>query len=340
MKKVSVVILNWNGAEMLRRFLPSVIKFTDNKLADICVADNGSTDNSVAIVINEFPTVRLIPFSENYGFAGGYNMVMDHVDTEFVVLLNSDVEVTKGWIEPILSFMEDNPDVAACQPKILSFNNREQFEYAGASGGYIDRYGYPFCRGRVFDFLETDNGQYDTPTEVFWTSGAAMFVRRNLYIEVGGLDSRFFAHMEEIDLCWRFLSRGYRLMCIPASRVYHVGGATLKKENPRKTYLNFRNNLLMMYKNLPSDELRNVMHVRSILDNMAIMFYLLKLNIANAKAVIKARRDYITMRNDFKESRELNIKYSVISKIKYRFDFSIILECKLLGKNTYSRLLK
>lgn len=338
MKKVSVVILNWNGAEMLRTFLPSVVRFTDEEVAEVCVADNGSTDNSVEIVKNEFPSVRLIHFSENYGFAEGYNKALELLDTEYVVLLNSDVEVTENWIMPVLSFMEANPDVAACQPKILSYKDKSRFEYAGAAGGYIDKYGYPFCRGRIFDYLEPDNGQYDSPAEVFWTSGAAMFVRRNLYIEVGGLDSRFFAHMEEIDLCWRLLSRGYRLMCIPESKVYHVGGATLKKENPRKTYLNFRNNLLMMYKNLSSDELGSVMRVRCLLDLLALTFYFLKLDIPNAKAVIKARRDYNSMRNLFKEDREQNLKHTVNCRIKYRYDFSIILRCKLLGKKTYAQL--
>ena len=209
MRKVSVVILNWNGAEMLRTFLPSVVKYTNPELAEVCVADNDSTDNSVDIVRDEFPSVRLISFKENYGFAEGYNKVMDNVDTDYVVLLNSDVEVTEGWIEPILSYMESNKDVAACQPKILSYHDKKKFEYAGASGGYIDKYGYPFCRGRVFDSLETDNGQYDTAADIFWASGAAMFVRRDVYVAVGGLDPKFFAHMEEIDLCWRLLSRGW-----------------------------------------------------------------------------------------------------------------------------------
>lgn len=340
MKKVSVVILNWNGAQMLRTFLPSVVKFTNVELADVYVADNGSTDNSVEVVRKEFPSVKLIEFTDNYGFAEGYNRALKLLDTEFVVLLNSDVEVTENWIEPILSFMEVNPDVAACQPKILSYNDKRKFEYAGASGGYIDKYGYPFCRGRIFDNLEVDNGQYDAPAEVFWASGAAMFVRRRLYIEAGGLDSRFFAHMEEIDLCWRFLSRGYNIMCIPDSRVYHVGGATLKKENPKKTYLNFRNNLLMMYKNLPSGEFKKVMRIRYALDCIAVIFYLLKLDLANAKAVIKARSDYKAMRKDFECSRISNIEKSVIDKIKYKYNFSIILQCKLLGKNTYSKLLR
>lgn len=340
MRKVSVVILNLNGAEMLRTFLPSVVKYTNPELAEVCVADNGSTDNSVDIVRDEFPSVRLISFKENYGFAEGYNKVMDNVDTDYVVLLNSDVEVTEGWIEPILSYMESHKDVAACQPKILSYHDKKKFEYAGASGGYIDKYGYPFCRGRVFDSLETDNGQYDTPADIFWASGAAMFVRRDVYVAVGGLDPKFFAHMEEIDLCWRLLSRGYRLVCIPESKVYHVGGATLKKENPKKTYLNFRNNLLMMYKNLPSDELRKVMIVRCFLDYLAVVFYILKFDFSNAYAVVKARKDYSFMRKDFKSLRDENIRKTKRSKLKFRYDFSLILQSKIFGKTTYLRLVK
>lgn len=340
MRKVSVVILNWNGAEMLRTFLPSVVKYTNPELAEVCVADNGSTDNSVDIVRNEFPSVRFISFKENYGFAEGYNKVMDNVDTDYIVLLNSDVEVTEGWVEPILSYMESHKDVAACQPKILSYHDKKKFEYAGASGGYIDKYGYPFCRGRVFDSLETDNGQYDTPADIFWASGAAMFVRRDVYVAVGGLDPKFFAHMEEIDLCWRLLSRGYRLVCIPESKVYHVGGATLKKENPKKTYLNFRNNLLMMYKNLPSDELRKVMIVRCFLDYLAVVFYILKFDFSNVTAVVKARKDYSSMRKDFKSLRDENLRQTKRSKLKFRYDFSLILQSKIFGKTTYSRLVK
>lgn len=340
MIKVAVVILNWNGADMLRKFLPSVVKCTNPDLAEVYVADNGSTDNSIDMLKSEFPSVGLISFKENYGFAGGYNKVMEYVKAEYVVLLNSDVEVTERWIEPVLAYMELHDDVAACQPKILSFHDKSKFEYAGASGGFIDKYGYPFCRGRVFDSLETDNGQYDTPTDVFWASGAAMFVRRKVYMEVGGLDSRFFAHMEEIDLCWRLLSRGYRLVCVPGSKVYHVGGATLKKENPRKTYLNFRNNLLMLYKNLPSDELARIMSVRSFLDYLAVIFYILKFDFSNAKAVIKARRDYFSMLNDFKSSRDENLRHAKVISIKHRYNFSLILQSKIFGKTTFARLMK
>ena len=248
MKRVSVVILNWNGVDMLRKFIPSVIDNSVGEGIEICVADNASSDGSLEMLRTEFPVVRLIELDRNYGFAEGYNRALAQVDAEYVVLLNSDVEVTSHWLEPLLDYMDTHSGTVACQPKLLSWHNKEYFEYAGASGGFIDRYGYPFCRGRIFDVVEKDCGQYDTVTEVMWVTGAALFIRLADYREVGGLDDHFFAHMEEIDLCWRLRSRGKKLVCIPQSVVYHVGGATLKKENPRKTFLNFRNNLLMLYK--------------------------------------------------------------------------------------------
>ena len=250
MKKISHVILNWNGSEMLRTFLPSVVEFSQQDEVEICVADNGSTDDSVEVVRREFPQVRLIELASNYGFADGYNRALQQVDAEYVVLLNSDVEVTPHWLVPLMKYMDHHPEVAACQPKIRSYRQRGMFEYAGAAGGYIDRYGYPFCRGRILDKVEKDGGQYDSVESVFWATGAALFIRLKDYREAGGLDGRFFAHMEEIDLCWRLRARGRGIVCIPQSEVYHVGGATLAKENPRKTFLNFRNNLLMLYKNL------------------------------------------------------------------------------------------
>ena len=258
MKKISIVILNWNGEEMLRAFLPSVLVCSSGRDVEVCVADNGSTDASCAMLEEEFPIVRLIRLDENYGFAEGYNRALSQIDAEYVILLNSDVEVTPDWLQPLTEFMDNHPEVAACQPKIMSYKKRDTFEYAGAAGGFIDKLGYPFCRGRIFDVVEKDEGQYDTPLPVFWATGAALMIRLDVYKQVGGLDGRFFAHMEEIDLCWRLRSRGYGIYCIPQSEVYHVGGATLKKENPRKTFLNFRNNLLMLYKNLPEKELKSV----------------------------------------------------------------------------------
>ena len=276
MMKVSVVILNWNGCDMLRTFLPSVVRCSKSGQVEVCVADNGSTDASVEMLREEFPCVRIIVLDQNHGFADGYNLALQQVEAEYVVLLNSDVEVTEHWLEPMISYLDAHPEVAACQPKIRSQRQKEYFEYAGAAGGFIDKYGYPFCRGRVMEVVEKDEGQYDTILPVFWATGAALFIRLADYREAGGLDGRFFAHMEEIDLCWRLRSRGRKIVCIPQSTVYHVGGATLKKENPRKTFLNFRNNLVMLYKNLPDEELNKVMRIRACLDYVAAFTFLLK----------------------------------------------------------------
>lgn len=336
--KVSIVILNWNGADMLSSFLPSVVKNSQGDDIEICVADNGSTDSSCEVLQEHFPSVRLIRLDRNYGFAEGYNQALKYVSAKYVVLLNSDIEVTEGWLSPIVDYMDQHTYVAACQPKILSYRNRHMFEYAGASGGFIDKYGYPFCRGRIFDFAETDNGQYDTPIEIFWATGAALFIRKDVYDEVGGLDGRFFAHMEEIDLCWRLCSRGYKLMCIPQSVVYHVGGATLKKENPRKTYLNFRNNLLMLYKNLTSDELGRVMFVRKLLDFVAAVTFIIKGDLKNAKAVIQARKDYNKMLPDFKKDREYNLMKAKSDNIPTRYPFLLVWKNKILGIKRFSDL--
>ena len=296
MKKISVVILNWNGCEMLRSFLPSVVRYSAGDDVEVCVADNGSTDSSVSMLREEFPMVRLILLEQNNGFADGYNLALKEVEAEYVVLLNSDVEVTEHWLEPLADYMDAHPGVAACQPKILSWRDRTKFEYAGAAGGYMDYYGYPFCRGRVMGSVEEDRGQYDVIAPVFWATGAALFIRLADYIDAGGLDGRFFAHMEEIDLCWRLRSRGRGIVCIPQSTVYHVGAATLKKESPRKTFLNFRNNLVMLYKNLPDEEFTSVMRVRVFLDYLAAFQFLLKGQFGNAKAVVHARSEYKRIR--------------------------------------------
>ena len=338
MDKVAVVILNYNGADMLRTFLPGVIAYSEG--AKVIVADNASTDNSVDVVQNEFPQVRLIRLNSNYGFAGGYNKALEQVDAEYCLLLNSDVEVTAGWLTPLLSFMEQNSDAVACQPKILAYRQKEAFEYAGASGGFVDRYGYPFCRGRIFDAIENDNGQYDDVCRIFWATGAAMLVRREAYISAGGLDDRFFAHMEEIDLCWRMLARGGAIYVVPQSVVYHVGGATLNKSNPKKTYLNFRNNLLMLYKNLPQKELRPVMRVRCVLDYVAALKYLLSFSWGDFKAVLKARRDYKRMRGDYSGVRCDNIAATVNKNIEERRGFSILWQYYFCRKKRFSQLKK
>lgn len=336
--KVSVVILNWNGEEMLRTFLPSVVASVSDCIGEVCVADNASTDTSCEMIENEFPTVRLIRLDRNYGFAEGYNRALAQVDAEYVVLLNSDVEVTDGWLDPMITYMDTHPEVAGCQPKLLSYRQRDRFEYAGASGGFIDRYGYPFCRGRIFEEVEADKAQYDDVLPVFWATGAALMVRLEVYRKVGGLDGRFFAHMEEIDFCWRLRSRGYELVCLPFSKVYHVGGATLKKENPRKTLLNFRNNLLMLYKNLPENELAGVMRIRTCLDYIAALVFLLKADWRNAKAVMQARKEFRQMQPDFVADRQENLRLASVTVIPQRFLFSILWQTKIRRKKHFSDL--
>ena len=340
MKKISVVILNWNGVGMLQKFLPGVIKYSQGEGVEICVADNGSTDESVAWLRTYCPDVRLIVLDKNYGFADGYNKALEQVEAEYVVLLNSDVEVAPRWLEPMVAYMDSHPEVAACQPKIRSERNKEYFEYAGASGGYIDKYGYPFCRGRIFDVVEKDMGQYDSVVPVFWATGAALFIRLKDYWEAGGLDGRFFAHMEEIDLCWRLGSRGRGLVCVPQSVVFHVGAATLKKESPRKTFLNFRNNLLMLYKNLPEKELNKVLWIRGLLDIVAMMVFFLKGEKENAKAVFQARKEFKQLRPSFEASRKDNLRHAVTDQVPGKCSFSILWKFHVCGAKYFSKLAK
>lgn len=287
MPKVAVVILNWNGREFLRRFLPSVIAHS-SQVAEVIVADNASTDSSIELLQEEFPAVRIITNLTNGGFAHGYNEALKEVDADFFVLLNSDIEVTANWIEPVISLMESDKQIGACQPKLRSYHQTHMFEYAGAAGGFIDKYGYPFCRGRIFQELEADNGQYDDTREIFWATGACMFVRADLYRKFGGLDDDFFAHMEEIDFCWRLKNNGYKIMYCPQSVVFHVGGGTLPKKSAQKTYLNFRNNLSLLYKNLPSSLLWKVFLVRFPLDGVAALKFLLDGGFADFYAVTRA----------------------------------------------------
>lgn len=278
----------------MQMFLPSVVKFTDSEIADVVVADNGSTDGSAELLDSDFPSVIKLLFDKNHGFAGGYNLAIERLcDYEYIMLLNSDVEVTENWLKPMLEVMENDNGIAACQPKIKAYSDKSMFEYAGAAGGYLDCNGFPFCRGRVFDTVERDNGQYDGEVkQVFWASGAALLVRREDYISAGGLDTEFFAHMEEIDLCWRLNLLGKKICVVPQSTVYHVGGGTLAAGNPRKTYLNFRNNLFMLYKNLPLKEGRSIILRRKLLDGTAAAMFAAKLDFANVKAVWRAHRDF------------------------------------------------
>ena len=297
MKKVAVIILNWNGLPLLGQFVPAASRFTISADADLYVADNGSTDDSLAWLRSHHPEVKILELGENFGFAEGYKRAIKMVSEPYVVLLNSDVEVTEGWLDPLVSFLDENPDVAAVQPKILSWRDRSKFEYAGAAGGYLDRLGYPYCRGRLFDSIETDRGQYDgPPADICWASGAALLVRRQYYLDAGGLDARFFAHMEEIDLCCRLHARGRRVCAVTQSAVYHVGGASLPQGNPKKTYLNFRNNLLLLHKNLPRKKGRRLLFWRRLADTLAFGMFILKGDLPQARAILKAHADFRRMR--------------------------------------------
>ena len=338
MDKVAIVILNWNGCEMLGRYLPSVLASSGQDGVVVYVADNGSIDNSVEMLRRDFPQVHLILLKENHGFADGYNLALQQVDAEYVVLLNSDVQVSRHWLEPLLSYMDAHPEVAACQPKIRSLRQPDSFEYAGAAGGYLDKYGYPYCRGRIMDKVEEDRGQYASVAPIFWASGAALFIRLRDYFEVGGLDGRFFAHMEEIDLCWRLRARGRGIVCLPDSVVYHLGGATLQKESPRKTFLNFRNNLLMLYKNLPEAEFKPVMRIRACLDYVAALKFLVTGQLAHARAVMQARREYKAIRADFETSRQENLQKTILADIPERSRQSILVQRYLKGKRTFAQL--
>ena len=340
--KVAVVILNWNGEQMLHDFLPSVVKHSilpeSMGEAVVYVADNGSTDGSLALLAKEFPTVQTIVLDRNYGFADGYNMTFAQIDAEYAVLLNSDVEVTEGWLTSLVAYMDTRQNVAACQPKLMAYHHKDEFEYAGAMGGYLDRYGYPYCRGRIFDTVEKDYGQYDKDVPLLWATGACLMVRLPIYKEVGGLDGRFFAHMEEIDLCWRLRCRGYEVGSVPTSVVYHVGGATLNAGNPRKTFLNFRNNLLMLYKNLPEKDLYGVLFVRALLDYVAVGMFIMKGEWGSAKAVVRARREFHKLKREFRVSREENLRKAVSMDVAERSRFSILWKYHVNKCKTYDKL--
>jgi GT2 family glycosyltransferase len=338
-KKTAVVILNWNGRWLMEIFLSVLLKNTPNETADIIVADNGSTDGSLLFLEKWYPSVRLIRLDENYGFAEGYNKALSQLDYEYVVLLNSDVEVTSGWLTTAIDYLDANPETVALQPKILAYNKNSVFEYAGAAGGFFDMYGYPFCRGRIFTTTEKDTGQYDTLTEVLWASGACLFIRLKDYKEAGGLDAYFFAHQEEIDLCWRLRARGKKIVCLPQSVVYHVGGGTLKMEHPHKTFLNFRNNLLMLYKNLPEKYYKKVMFCRFFLDYAAALQFLLKGYPKNTISVVKARRDFQRQKKNYRIIRAENLKKTA------KDDFpsgilrkSLLWEYYIKGKKKYDLL--
>ncbi|MBQ1818707.1 MAG: glycosyltransferase family 2 protein [Bacteroidales bacterium] len=287
MSKLAIVILNWNGKRFLERFLPTLLR-TLPDYAEVVVCDNASKDDSVAFMEEHFPQVKLLLNERNEGFARGYNLALQRVEAKYYCLLNSDIEVTDGWIEPVIEQMDANEKIAAVQPKLRSFDRRDEFEYAGASGGYIDKYGYPFCRGRVFSNVEKDRGQYDDVIDIFWATGAAMFVRSDVYHLMEGLDGDFFAHMEEIDFCWRIKNLGYKIKVNPASVVYHIGGGTLPKNNSYKTFLNFRNSLYLLIKNLPEERLAKTLILRFFLDQVAAFSFLAQGHFKDFTAVYKA----------------------------------------------------
>lgn len=338
MEKVAIVILNWNGEKMLKEYLPSVLRYSKDE-ATVYVADNASTDDSLSLLRQHFPEVKLIVLDKNWGFAEGYNKALSQIEAEYYLLLNSDIEVTHHWLTPMIEYLDSHPDVAACQPKLLSMIDKDRFEYAGASGGYLDTFGYPFCRGRVFDTVEEDNGQYDNLADVLWASGAALMIRSKDYWDVDGLDARFFAHNEEIDLCWRLRIKGRRIVCVPESYVYHVGGGTLPKSNPMKTFLNFRNNLTMLYKCLPEEDLKRVMRWRWWLDYLAAWeMLILKRNVGDFKAIYRARKAFKMWRKDFEADRQRIQASRVERKVPERKGFSLLWQYYVKGRKAFSTL--
>lgn len=341
--KVAIVILNWNGRGMLERFMPSVVKYSHRQhfsvldtdfYTEVVVADNGSSDDSLPFLQQNYPDVPLVLLDRNYGFAEGYNKALAHVEADYYVLLNSDVECTPRWIEPVIRIMDANSRIAVMQPKLLMYDSKDTFEYAGGAGGFIDSYGYPFCRGRLFSTLETDHGQYDDDCDIFWATGAAMFVRASVWRELGGLDADFFAHMEEIDFCWRVHNAGYRVAYCPQSTLYHVGGGTLPKSNPFKTQLNFRNNLSMLYKNLPDERRDKVLRLRMFLDRVAAVKFLLEGHLGEYRAVRKAHKEFRAWCETLKEKRAA-IKPHAVSQV---YQGALLIEYYLLRRQTFTQL--
>lgn len=319
MKKIAVVILNWNGAKLLEQFLPSVVAYSNE--ANVYVADNASTDASIQVIKEQFPTVKIIQNDANYGFAKGYNVALEHVEEDYYALVNSDIEVTENWLAPVLSIFDTEMEIGIIQPKILDYKNKEYFEYAGAAGGFIDQLGYPFCRGRIFETIEKDNHQYDDEREIFWASGACFFIRKEIYRRLKGFDDDFFAHQEEIDLCWRAFNLGYKAKYTSKSIVYHVGGATLNEGNPRKTYLNFRNSLLMLVKNIPDNQLVGIVFLRLLLDGLAGVQFLIKGKFKHCLAILKAHFSFYTLigKNYSKRGSTQKNNYYHTKSIVYRY---------------------
>jgi GT2 family glycosyltransferase len=333
--KIAIVILNWNGKQLLEKFLPSIVKYSDYENAEIYMADNASADDSVAFVKQVYPQIKIIQNTVNGGFAKGYNDALKQVDADIYALVNSDIEVTEGWLNPVLEAFENEPNTAIIQPKILDYKNKNKFEYAGAAGGFIDKFGYPFCRGRIFTEIETDINQYNDETEIFWASGACFFIRSSVFHELNGFDEEYFAHQEEIDLCWRAKNLSKTVKYIGSSTVYHVGGATLREANPTKTFLNFRNSLFSLVKNLPENKLFPIILARLVLDGFAGLKFLLELKPLHFMAIIKAHFSFYGHFSKMLKKRKKSAKTADYYAIK-----SIVWQYYILGKKKYDALLK
>ena len=336
--KTAIIILNWNGEKLLPQFLPSVIENSRLPGTRIMVADNGSTDASIPLLSEKFPDVEILDLKQNYGFAKGYNEALRQIDAEYYVILNSDVELSEGWLHPIIGLLDGDASIGAVQPKILSYREKNTFEYAGAAGGFIDRYGFPFCRGRILNITETDEGQYDQSIDIFWGSGACLVIRAELFHRAGGFDAGFWAHMEEIDFCWRIKNMGYRVVVCPESRVYHLGGGSLPYNSPRKLYLNFRNNLSLLYKNLPAGKLFGTLFVRMLLDGVAAFRLLLEGNVRGFLSVIRAHLSFY--RNLPSLQKKRNAQTGLLTRKMHpeMFRKSILLKFYLKGKTRFSEL--
>ncbi len=338
MNKIAVVILNWNGKGLLEKFLPSVVEYSQREWAEVIVADNDSTDDSISFLKSEYPNIQLIQLEKNYGFAEGYNRALDQLSHTYFVLLNSDVEVSANWLDPIYETFENNAEVAAAQPKIKAYHQKDTFEYAGGAGGFIDYLGYPFCRGRILDNIEVDNKQYDSQKEIFWASGASLFIRSEVYKTAGGLDADFFAHMEEIDLCWRIKNRGHKIIVEPKSTVYHVGGATLPNHSSRKLFLNFRNNLFMLHKNLPRNKLYTTFLTRMILDGVAALKFLFGGEFSHFSAVFKAHMSFYASLSKFRKKRKSLLLHVSTNNHSEIYQNSIIFDYYLRKKQHFTDL--
>jgi GT2 family glycosyltransferase len=336
--KIAIVILNWNGKKHLENYLPSVVSFSDPATNSIVVADNGSTDGSVEFLREKYPQIDLIELDANYGFAGGYNKALEKVEADIFCLLNSDVRVTSGWLEPVINLFSSDHSVAAIQPKILSDRDNARFEHAGAAGGFIDKYGYPFCRGRILNVIEPESGQYDQPTDIFWASGACLFIRADLFRVNNGFDADYFAHMEEIDLCWRLKNQGYRIVYTPESTVFHWGGATLEYDNPHKLYLNFRNSLWTLYKNYTGKYLGFIMFSRMVIDTFAIVKYFVSFDFKNTFAIINAHFSFYKSKPKLKVKRKLLLETTNTTKHMEILDVSIVWQFFISSRKKFSDL--